>query len=143
MMAGIAPSTQQHPERSRAAAPWVIAAFLLFGATLAMRFPGVAMYDSVAQFEQAVAGEYADWHPPIMARTWALLNRYHSGTEPFFVIQMLLWWGGLGLLSTALARQQKHGAAALTLVVGMSPLWLGWATVVLKDAQMACCLLAV
>jgi hypothetical protein len=142
-MAGSASLRQDFAERSRAAAPWVIAAFLLFGTTLAMRFPGVAMYDSVAQYEQAVSGEYADWHPPIMARTWALLNHYHAGTEPFFVIQMLLWWGGFGLLSVALARQQKHGAAALALVAGMAPLWLGWATVVLKDAQMACCLLAV
>ena len=127
-------------ERSRSSAPWVIAAFLLFGATLAMRFPGVAMYDSVTQYEQATTGIYSDWHPPIMARTWALLNHLRHGTAPFFLIQMLLWWGGIGALSAALGRRQKHGAAAFALLVGIAPLWLGWATVVLKDAQMACCL---
>ncbi|WP_116091421.1 hypothetical protein [Sphingomonas crusticola] len=130
-------------ERSRSPIPWLLCAFLLFGITIGMRTPGVAMYDSVAQYEQAVAGEYADWHPPIMARTWALLNHYQDGTGPFFFLQMLLWWGGLGLLSVGLGRQRKHGAAALVLVVGIAPLWLGWATVVLKDAQMACCLVAV
>ncbi|HWI87139.1 MAG TPA: hypothetical protein VNT42_12575 [Sphingomonas sp.] len=134
--------TQALDQRSRAAAPWLISAMLLFGASLAARFPGVAMYDSVAQYEQSIDGAYADWHPPIMARAWALLNHLHPGTEPFFVIQMILWWGGLGLLSIALGRRQKHGAAALVLLVGIAPLWLGWATVVLKDAQMACCLVA-
>jgi len=127
-------------ERSRASSPWVISAFLLFGASLAMRFPGVVMYDSVAQYMQAHTGLYSDWHPPIMARSWALLNHLKNGTEPFFLAQMLLWWGGIGAISAALGRRQKHGAAALVLLVGIAPLWLGWATVVLKDAQMACCL---
>ena len=139
-MPDVKPQTQAKDERSRSPAPWIISAFLLFGATLAMRFPGVAMYDSVWQYEQALEGDYSDWHPPIMAHLWALLDHIYPGTAPFFVIQMLLWWGGLGLLSAALGRQQKHGAAALVLLVGIAPLWLGWATVVLKDAQMACCL---
>jgi hypothetical protein len=142
MMPAAQSSTQAAPERSRSSAPWVISAFLLFGATLAMRFPGVAMYDSVWQYEQAIEAEYYDWHPPIMARTWALLNHFRPDTVPFFLIQMLLWWGGLGLLSAALGRRQRHGAAALVLLVGIAPLWLGWATIVLKDAQMACCLVA-
>jgi hypothetical protein len=143
MMAGNTSSTQVASERSRSSAPWAISAFLLFGATLAMRFPGVVMYDSVAQYGQAVDGIYADWHPPIMARTWSLLLHLHSGSAPFFVLQMLLWWGGLGLISAALGRQAKHGPAALVLLVGIAPLWLGWATVILKDAQMACCLVGV
>lgn len=141
-MAGNNLSTQAQTERSRSSIPWIVSTFLLFGATLAMRFPGVAMYDSVAQYEQATSGVYADWHPPIMARTWALLNHFKDGTEPFFLIQMLLWWGGIGAISAALGRRQKHGAAALVLLVGIAPLWLGWATVILKDAQMACCLVA-
>lgn len=139
-MADKTPSAQAHTERSRSSTPWVISTFLLFGATLAMRFPGVVMYDSVTQYEQAISGVYSDWHPPIMARTWALLNHLQVGTEPFFLLQMLLWWGGIGALSTALGRRQKHGAAAFALLVGIAPLWLGWATIILKDAQMACCL---
>lgn len=139
-MADKIPSAQTQFERSRSPAPWIISAFLLFGATLAMRFPGVVMYDSVTQYEQATSGVYSDWHPPIMARAWALLNHVKDGTQPFFLIQMALWWGGIGALSTALGRRQKHGAAAFVLLVGIAPLWLGWATVVLKDAQMACCL---
>ncbi|WP_420136741.1 hypothetical protein [Sphingomonas sp.] len=128
--------------RSRSPVPWMLAAALLFVASLAMRFPGVAMYDSVTQYQQAVSGNYDDWHPPIMAHAWALLNHIHGGTAPFFIVQMLLWWSGLGLISVALGQQRRHGAAALVLLVGIAPLWLGWTTVVLKDAQMACCLAA-
>ncbi len=134
--------TQEQPERSRSPIPWIVSTFLLFGATLAMRFPGVVMFDSVTQYEQASSGIYADWHPPIMARTWALLNHLKDGTQPFFLIQMLLWWGGIGAIATVLGRRQKHGAAGFALLVGVAPLWLGWATVILKDAQMACCLVA-
>lgn len=128
--------------RSRSPAPWLIAAAALAAASLVARWPGVAMYDSVTQYQQALAGAYNDWHPPIMARTWALLARIHGGTAPFLLLQMVAWWGGFGLLAAALGRQARHGAAGLVLLVGAAPLWLGWATIVLKDAQMACCLVA-
>jgi hypothetical protein len=119
-----------------------MAAAILFAVSVTLRWPGVAMYDSVAQYGEALSGDFSDWHPPVMARTWALLNHLHAGTEPFFLIQLALWWGGLGLLAAALGRQLRHGAAGFVLLVGASPLLLGWATVVLKDAQMAACLVA-
>jgi hypothetical protein len=128
--------------RSRSPIPWAIIVALLFAVSLLIRWPGLVMYDSVTQFQQALDGAYSDWHPPILARMWALLNHLHAGTEPFFLIQMLLWWGGLGLIAAALGRQQRHGAAVLVLLIGISPSFLGWVTVVLKDAQMACCLVA-
>ncbi|WP_404711228.1 hypothetical protein [Sphingomonas sp. MMS24-J13] len=134
--------TEQQDEPSRSPIPWLAAAALLFAATVAARWPGIVMHDSVEQYGQALAGRYDDWHPPIMARTWALLNHIQPGTGPFFLIQILLWWGGLGLLAAAFGRQARHKAAGLVLLVGVAPLFLGWATVVLKDAQMACCLVA-
>ena len=120
----------------------VLAALALFLATLAIRWPGVAMYDSVSQYEQALSGSYGDWHPPIMARTWALLGLIWPGTAPFFVVQSGLWWGGLGLIANALARRGRTIAAAAVLAIGALPLFLGWTTVILKDAQMAACLIA-
>jgi len=121
---------------------FAIAALLLFLASLAIRWPGVAMYDSVRQYDQALSGVYSDWHPPIMARGWALLLPIWPGTAPFFLIQMALWWGGLGLLATVLAGTARRGAAGLILLCGAFPLFLGWQTVILKDAQMAACLTA-
>jgi hypothetical protein len=133
---------EPNDEPSRSPVPWLAAAALLFAATIAGRWPGIVMYDSIQQYGQALAGRYDDWHPPIMARTWALLNHLQPGTGLFFLIQISLWWGGLGLLAAALGRQARHKAAAIVLLIGVAPLFLGWATVVLKDAQMACCMVA-
>jgi len=129
------------PHRRGKAVAGIAAACLLL-VSLGVRWPGVAMYDSVAQYRQVLDGAYSDWHPPIMARTWALLRYIHDGTAPFFLIQMVLWWGGLGAFAAALAARGRRMAAACILAIGASPLLLGWATVVLKDAQMAACLVA-
>jgi hypothetical protein len=74
----------------------LLAAALLGLAAIAIRWPGVPMYDSVAQYGQIVDGAYTDWHPPIMARSWALLRLVWPGTAPFFLLQMLLWGVGSG-----------------------------------------------
>jgi hypothetical protein len=130
------------PPSTRSAAP-LIAAILLCIALLAARWPGVAMYDTISQYEQAIGGDFFDWHPPIMARFWSLLIPLWPGTGPFLIVQLAMWWGGLGLLAAALARAGKAGAGWAVLAVGMLPLFVGWDTVVLKDAQLASCLIAV
>ncbi|UAK24455.1 hypothetical protein [Sphingomonas nostoxanthinifaciens] len=132
---------ERHAQRSRSPLPWLAAAAFLCIASLAARWPGVAMYDSVSQYGQGIDGDYTDWHPPIMARLWSLLRLGWPGTQPMLLLQMLAWWGGLGLIAAALGRRQRHGAAALVLLVGVAPLGLGWATAILKDAQMAAALL--
>jgi hypothetical protein len=125
----------------RSAVALAIAAVLLCLAALAARWPGVAMYDTISQYEQAVSGDFEDWHPPIMARTWSLLIHIWPGTPPFLILQQALWWGGLGLLAAALARTGKVAAGWVVLAVGAFPLFVGWDTVVLKDAQLASCLI--
>lgn len=117
-------------------------AVALMALTLWMRWPGVAMYDSVSQYQQALSGTYSDWHPPIMARLWRLALAIGPGTAPLFVGQMLLYWGGLGLIAWALARHGRSGAGWAVLAAGALPLFVGWTSVVLKDAQMAVCLVA-
>ncbi len=112
----------------------------LFLASLALRWPGVPMYDSVAQYEQALTADYSDWHPPIMAHLWALLLPLWPGTAPVFLLQMALWWGGIGLIATRLARNARPGSAVAVLATGGFPLFLGWESAILKDAQMAACL---
>lgn len=112
-------------------------ALLIGAAALAIFWPGVAMYDSVAQFGQVVSGEYTDWHPPIMARLWAvLLGAAGGGTAPMLVLQLALYAMGFGLIAGTLAATGRSGGAIVTLVLAGSPLLLGWQSVVLKDAQM-------
>jgi len=118
------------------------AALLLAALSLALLWPGVAEYDTVAQYAQVLAGQYDDWHPPAMARLWAVLHPLASGQGPMFALQMGLWWLGIGLTAAALAREGAPRAASAVLAVGAFPLFLGWQAEVLKDAQMTGAMLA-
>lgn len=114
------------------------AAALLLAASLALFWPGVAEYDSVEQFRQALTGEVDNWHPPIMVRLWQLLHALFGGQQqPMLVLQLGLYWIGLGLLAAALARLGRRVAAAMVLTIGVLPPFLGWMAIVLKDGQLA------
>ncbi|MGN6376048.1 MAG: hypothetical protein ACTHMG_10885 [Sphingomonas sp.] len=116
---------------------------LLLVMSLLLYWPGYAMYDSVDQFGQVLSGDFNDWHPPIMARLWALLHAaFGGGAAPIFVLQMALYWLGLALLAAALAGTGRRWGGWLVLAIGAMPLFLGWQAAVLKDAQMAGALLA-
>jgi len=115
---------------------------LLFVAMLALFWPGVAMFDSVLQYRQALTGAYVDWHPPVMARLWSLLLWAGGGQAPMFVVQAALYWFGLGLLATRLARLGEARAASAVLLIGAWPPFAGWEGAVIKDCQMASALLA-
>ncbi|WP_245824904.1 hypothetical protein [Sphingomonas azotifigens] len=115
----------------------LVVAVLLAGITLAFFWPGIASYDSVVQYQQVLAGAFDDWHPPAMARLWALLHGLGwRGQAPMFVLQILLYWGGLALFAGALARRGQSLVALVVLLLGFWPPLLGWQVAVLKDAQM-------
>ena len=113
-----------------------VAAALLALASLALFWPGYAMYDTVAQYGQVIDGAYSDWHPPAMARLWSLIGG--GGTAPMLALQLAGYWAGLGFI--AIRAGGRTGAAVLA--VGALPLFVGWQAVVLKDAQMTGALLA-
>ncbi|MDQ0836439.1 hypothetical protein [Sphingomonas faeni] len=119
-----------------------IAATGLGIASLALFWPGTAMYDTVAQYRQVLSGVYDDWHPPAMARVWALLAPLGPGATPMLVLQLGTYWLGLGLLAAALAGTRRARSAIAILAIGLLPPFLGWQSVVLKDAQLAGALLA-
>ncbi|GGB16965.1 hypothetical protein GCM10011380_03060 [Sphingomonas metalli] len=110
-------------------------AALGFVACVALFWPGFATYDSVVQYRQVLGGVYDDWHPPVMARLWALLHGVTPGAGPMLLLQLAGWWIGMGLLAAALARSGRRLAA---LAIGLITLWppfLGWQAAVLKDGQ--------
>jgi hypothetical protein len=122
---------------------WALWAALLLAATMiAAGWPGLAEYDSVEQFRQALTGQYDDWHPPVMARLWSLLHALGGGAAPMMVLQISLYWLGLGLIADALARTDRPRAAALVLVVGALPGFAVWQWAVLKDIQLVAAMLA-
>ncbi|MGN6123827.1 MAG: hypothetical protein ACTHOJ_12825, partial [Sphingomonas oligoaromativorans] len=92
--------------------PVALGAAALGLASLALLWPGIAAYDTVKQYEQALAGVYDDWHPPVMAWLWSRLLALHlDGTGPMLALQLALFWAGLGLLGAALARSGARRAA--------------------------------
>lgn len=119
------------------------AAMFLGVAALLFFWPGVAHYDTIAQYQQVVSGAYYDWHPPAMARLWSLFHALGwQGQAPMFALQTAFYWVGIGLIAAALARGGKPTAAVAVLALGLWPPALGWQAVVVKDGQMAAALLA-
>lgn len=120
-----------------------VAAACLFVLLFAWFWPGIADPDTVDQYQQALSGVYGDWHPPIMARLWALfLAMGLDGTGPMLALQLGVFWLGLGLVSAALARQGRPAWAAIVLAIGLLPPVFGWMTVIYKDMQLTACLTA-
>ncbi|TXC69997.1 hypothetical protein FSB78_02775 [Sphingomonas ginsenosidivorax] len=119
-----------------------IAAVLLFVLSLAAAWPGVAMYDTVAQYRQVLSSRYDDWHPPVMARLWAMFAPIGPGAAPMLVVQLATYWAGLGLIAAALGEVRARRRAIALLCIGALPPFLGWQIVVLKDAQLVGAVLA-
>lgn len=115
---------------------YAAAAVLLFVVSLAAAWPGVAMYDTVAQYKQVLSGRYDDWHPPAMARLWAVLVPVGPGATPMLVLQLATYWAGFGLIAAALAATGRRRAAVALFCVAALPPFLGWQIVILKDAQL-------
>jgi hypothetical protein len=115
---------------------------LLIASVAALFWPGVPMYDTVAQYRQVLGGPVDDWHPPVMVRLWQLLHPLGAGPAPMFVSQVALYCAGFALIVAALVRNRRWAAAAATAVLAISPLLLGWQMAVLKDTQMLGALVA-
>ena len=115
---------------------------LLVAILAAFFWPGVAMYDTVSQYDQVLSGDVTDWHPPIMVRLWQLLHPLGPGTAPMFVLQVGLYALGFGLMVAAVVRINRPWAGIATAILALSPLLFGWQMVVLKDTQMQGALVA-
>jgi cation diffusion facilitator family transporter len=105
-------------------------------------WPGIPMYDTVSQYDQVLSNDVTDWHPPVMVRLWQLLHPLADGTAPMFVLQVVLYALGVGLIVAALVRAGRRWGAITAAVVALSPMLFGWEMVVLKDTQMQAALMA-
>lgn len=113
---------------------------MIGAAWLILGWPGVALYDTLRQYGQMRSGGLDDWHPPVMARLWSVVDAlgWH-GAAPLFVLQVALFFAGLGLFAAALPRIRAgvRAVAALALLIPVD-----WLTAVVKDAQMVAALTA-
>ena len=68
-------------------------AWLLVAAFIVLLFyPGIMSNDSIASLRQARSFEFNDWHPPVMALIWSVLDRI---VEP---LVLRIAWGKLMLV---------------------------------------------
>jgi hypothetical protein len=112
-------------------------AALMAGINLIIWFPGESGPDSQSQYEQIIAGQLNDWHPPIMAWLWSIFRLVADGDAPMFCFQVVFYWLGFGLIAITLARASRTLSSWAMLGVALLPPFLRLNVVLLKDVGMA------
>jgi len=114
----------------------IVLGFLVSSMTF---FPGWMSNDSIMQYREARAGEYNAWHPVLMAWWWRQLDFVYQGPALFLIQNLLLYWGGWGVLANAIRRD----AGQYAYLVPLLGLWPGFFFVlgqIWKDVAFASCL---
>ncbi|KAA0181948.1 glycosyltransferase family 2 protein [Cupriavidus gilardii] len=96
--------------------PLYLVCALGFLSCLLAFFPGWMSPDSLAQYHDAKAGEYIDWHPVLMAWLWRQLDKIYTGPALLLVMHLALYWGAWLLISQASRRWLGYGAYLLPLL---------------------------
>lgn len=110
--------------------------------TLAAFWPGLMTWDSVRQYDQALSGEFDDWHPPAMEWLWRLLVPIHQGPLLMFLLQVALLWAGVGLLAFWAWRERRPWLAFGLTLCSLMPAVLAIMGAVVKDCLMAGAIMA-
>ncbi len=111
-----------------------MAALFLAAANLAVHWPGNLTPDSNNQLSQAMTEAYTDWHPPLMAKIWALLG----GTpQAMLALQITLHWFGFWSLAETLRRGKAGKWPWAMLAVGLTPIAIKYTGVIQKDSLLA------
>ncbi len=113
----------------------LVTAFAGFLLTVLTFFPGYLSPDSIDQYQQALTFQFTDWHPPIMALLWSILDSIWTGPEPMLLLQAAAFWlGAYALLSVIPTR--SPWARALIIALLFSPAVLNFSGVIWKDVQL-------
>lgn len=108
--------------------------------TVMYGFPGRMDFDGSLQLQQARANVYEDWHPPVMARYWRVLDQLVAGPLLMFLLQTALFlWGAYGI---ARRRFSPRASAVIASLLLLFPPVLAIMGGVWKDTQMAGFILA-
>ena len=114
----------------------VCLAFTGFLLNLIAYYPGFMSPDSLDIYGQSLSHHYTDWHPPLMAWFWSLLNNIYRGPQGMLIFQLGLLWTGFYFLSTGWFSSRR---SYLYLFTGLliAPFVQNFAGYIIKDAQMA------
>lgn len=125
--------------------PAIVAAILGFGGlslVLAGFWPGIMTWDSVRQYDQALSGQFDDWHPPAMEALWRLLVPLQQGPLPMFVLQVALYAIGVALLAGWAWRARGGWLSVSIVAIALMPGAVSIMGAVVKDCLMAGAVLA-
>jgi len=109
-----------------------------FVLTLLIFYPGIMTFDSKYLHEYAMKGTMGDWQSPVMVRLWALIDPLAAGAASMFLLIVVTYWLGFGLLSLALASRGRMVALLLPLLA-MTPPALALVGVIWRDVLFATC----
>ena len=105
-------------------------------AVLAAFYPGLSNTDMASEYQGLQAGIYADWHPPIMAALWRLMEPHLPGKAGLFVLFAAAHLGLCLLASLVAARVSRLTVVLVGLLLLFPPL-LTQVTTLYKDLLMA------
>lgn len=100
-------------------------------------WPGIMIDDARWQYQQSVDNSYEDWHPPLMAWIWRKLMFIQPGPAPMFMMQLALYWAGIGLAAYWAHKRGRPGLGLTIALVGWLPAPLALTGTVTKDCLMA------
>jgi hypothetical protein len=122
----------------RQCAPAALAAFVIAAACSQglSYWPGIMTWDAINQYGQAVSGTFDDWHPPAMAWLWRQLTALRAGPAPMYLLQLVLYWLGYGLILAGALRGGRGLAAVIVSGCALMPFPLAIMGSVLKDCLM-------
>jgi len=110
-----------------------------WGGLVAFAWPGFMTWDSVNQLSQARSGHYGNWHPPMMAWLWSMLDARLAGPGLMLLLQTSLFLIGLYAVIRRYAAQMQ--ASVITAAVFLFPPVFGPLLAIWKDSLMAALLL--
>jgi hypothetical protein len=113
-------------------APFCLLA-ILFITNLALFWPGQMTGDSHFQYEQAQTNSYTDWHPPIMAAWWRVLDKIYPGPGLLFVFHLILLYAATLLFMASVPSSHRWFMLMLPL---MPPIPL-YSSMIWKDVGFA------
>src|SRR5262245_9378172 len=91
--------------------------------------------DSATQLADARSHQYTDWHPPVMAAMWTVLDKIVAGPALMLVLQGSLFLIGSYRLLRAVLSERAAAIAASAIL--LFPPVLAPMAVIWKDSQMA------
>jgi len=104
-----------------------------WGLCLYMLYPGIASYDALYVYEDALAGKYGDWQPPLFGVIWLWLEPFlGTGTQAIAVPTITIYWLSFFLIFLGLRRTGTR-LAWLALLLPLTPPLLVLQGIVWRD----------